>query len=208
MARKSKELLKQAPEILRELHTVLTNNNYKAWLDFGTLLGAVREKGIIKHDLDIDLSIDETDFTKDFILNMKNVGFNLQSQFADKDQYYEVRFVKDSIAVDFFIAKRDQDSNTYKIYDFCWDNSLSNKERRAIREKHGSPMSVNEVPYFELTEIEFMGLSFKIPENYHKHLETLYGSDYMIPNPQWNHKSRSCRKQVEGQFVRRKKFNI
>ena len=44
-----------AVENLREIKNVLDKNNINYWLDFGTLLGAVRNGKIIEWDSDIDL---------------------------------------------------------------------------------------------------------------------------------------------------------
>ena len=42
---------------LMEIKNVLDKHGLKFWLDFGTLLGAVRDKKILPWDVDIDLSL-------------------------------------------------------------------------------------------------------------------------------------------------------
>lgn len=59
---------KRAIETLRKIKKILDKNNINYWLDEGSLLGAVREKKLIKWDHDIDLSIWYTDFEKIKIL--------------------------------------------------------------------------------------------------------------------------------------------
>lgn len=58
-------------EILDFMHGLLTENKIAHWLNFGTLLGAVREQDIIPWDEDVDLGVWEEDVSR--ILELEKV---------------------------------------------------------------------------------------------------------------------------------------
>ena len=55
--RRNASFRKNALEVLSSFDKCMIENNYNYCLIFGTLLGAIREKGFITHDFDIDVAI-------------------------------------------------------------------------------------------------------------------------------------------------------
>ena len=73
-------------QLLGELLRVCAENNLKIFADGGTLLGAVREKGFIKDDDDIDLAMPRADYDKLVELSDHfKPPYFLQSAYTDID---------------------------------------------------------------------------------------------------------------------------
>lgn len=58
------EIQKSSYEILCKFKEICDNNNFKYWLSYGTLLGAVRHQGFIPWDDDIDVQMPRKDYEK------------------------------------------------------------------------------------------------------------------------------------------------
>ena len=70
--------LENGLEALQRFNECFEKNNLKYCLAFGTMLGAVREHGFIKHDLDIDTSMWYDDYTEKLPTYLAEYGFNIK----------------------------------------------------------------------------------------------------------------------------------
>lgn len=91
---KRQQLLKD--NFLDVLNSVYSSkiSNYDVWLDFGTLLGIYRDKGLIKHDLDMDFGIVIDDYL-DFQEKEKellNKGFQKTRELYYNKELMEVSY--------------------------------------------------------------------------------------------------------------------
>lgn len=80
-----REAQKASLDILIEFDRVCKKNNLTYWIDFGTLLGAVRHKGFIPWDDDIDLSMPLDDYKRFLELGQKELSqdYFLQTETTD-----------------------------------------------------------------------------------------------------------------------------
>lgn len=94
------ELKKIQIDILNEVDKFCKNNNINYWLDCGTLLGAVRHKGYIPWDDDIDLGMLRDDYNR-FIktFNQENSKYKLECYENNNKFYYFFGKVLDTSTV-------------------------------------------------------------------------------------------------------------
>ena len=90
-------------KIVEIIDIILKKHNVQYWIDFGTLIGAIRHKGFIPWDDDIDLCIMKDDYLKlpeIFDKELANKGFKLS--YCDSVGSNLIRFIYDKYRIDFF----------------------------------------------------------------------------------------------------------
>lgn len=80
-----REAQKISVDILAEFDRICKKHNLTYWLDFGTLIGAVRHKGFIPWDDDIDLGMPSKDYYKFLEIGQNELsdGYFLQTETTD-----------------------------------------------------------------------------------------------------------------------------
>lgn len=80
--------------LLDTVHKICSENNLIYWIDFGTLLGAVRSKGFIPWDDDVDVSMPLKDYKKFLKISEKNLPKDIFLQTTKTDKFYKQYFAK------------------------------------------------------------------------------------------------------------------
>lgn len=179
ISKKRKYFLENSSPLMENFDLAFKELNISYWLIFGTLLGAIREKGFIQHDLDIDVGVFRCDRTMDLQKILEKYGFRkLRSIILDQvevEETYQYR----NVSIDIFYFEKSVDNLTFFCYDFIRPSTDLLKEGEFI------PRKIT-LPFKGFTDYDFMGISTKVPINFKELLSLHYGADYMIPNPFWS----------------------
>lgn len=176
----SKEIIKEFDQILKELKIPYC-------LMWGSLIGAVREKGFIKHDFDIDIGIWIEDY-KDELLNvLKQRGFIHKDRLLVDNgiSAMEDTVEKNNVAIDIFYLYKDSEGKAYTcVFDYMdgcitWEDCLKKYDNAKLYKYYlNFPSKFIYVP--------FEDFYLPIPHNFHEILTETYGINYMIPDKNWS----------------------
>jgi phosphorylcholine metabolism protein LicD len=187
---KKKQIIFQeyALEALENLYIGINeyNSNVNLWLEFGTLLGAYRDKKFISYDYDLDFGIDHDSLTEELIEHLKNFGFTPISKFVitsddlsinDYNAEYTINF-KGKVNIDLFAFKQIKDSVIFFFFDK--EDGLSWKETERKYNQH-LRAKTKLLSTFSLNDSLFLGKNVRVPTNTKQHLSEIYGDNFMIP---------------------------
>lgn len=166
-----KKTYKFASDILKILINYFNNNNLIYYLEFGTLLGIVRDNKILEWDDDIDISIRSSDFLEinnklDFLLmklkkDFDDIGIQQEKKIRysspDKPIQIDLKFSSILGGINEF------DINISLLY---------------FVDGYGIQV-LNKMPermYFTNENIEWEGLKVRVPKHYEEYLEITYGN--------------------------------
>lgn len=162
---KLEEIQEQLKVYFKDLDDICTENNIEYWADGGTLLGAVRNNGIIPHDDDGDICMYEPEFNK-----FKNI--------IEKDYPQYVIYSTDGLL--FKLMRRE--------YPYVWiDIFFVENHETLVRYKIRRHRSVwpkfyhQKTDVFPLQRIAFEDMMIWIPNNPIPYLERGYGSNWKTP---------------------------
>lgn len=173
--------------VLTEFDSVLRELDIPYCLMWGSLIGAVREKGFIKHDFDIDVAIWKNDYREELIKALNNKGFTLKDRLSVDNgvSAMEETVEKDGVMIDIFYLYKDETGQSYTcVFDYIddcvtWEDCLKKYDNARIFRYY-----LNFPQKFIYTKFE--SISLPIPENYDEILSKTYGPNYMIPDKKWN----------------------
>ena len=125
---KTNDFKKIQVEILKYVDNFCKKNNIKYWLEFGTLLGAVRHKGYIPWDDDIDIGMLREDYNK-FIktFNKNNDKYKVNCIELDENFYTPYGKVFDTTTIIYEPNKKTGIKSSISIDLFILDNIPNNK---------------------------------------------------------------------------------
>lgn len=97
--------------IMKEVHRICENNNIKYFLEGGTLLGAIRHKGFIPWDDDLDISMPREDYEKFIKIAPRELSSEFFMQTIDTDPYYNLYHIPLKIRHNGSVFVEEQEDN-------------------------------------------------------------------------------------------------
>lgn len=164
--------------LLKIFDEICKEQGIEYWLDFGSLLGAVRHNGFIPWDNDIDTAMLNKDFRKIINIIKEGVYPNIEI----------IEHIKDGVAY----LKYKGEPYFYKHIDiFSYDN-----ENDRIRKSFKTPifprysLAIPKEIVFPIKRIKFENIELNCPNNYDLYLRFEYGNYTKLPHstPIWEHK--------------------
>ena len=151
---------------LKKLTNILQNLNIKYWLDYGTLLGAYRNKKVIKHDYDLDVSI---------LFDKEKFNSEDLCEILSKDYYIMHHSVDSYICI---YPKNNHKFTMVHIDIYFWQI-----DDKFMKSSTWSNIYTPKYFYDELESIELNELEFKCPRHLNQYLQFRYGTDFMEEKP-------------------------
>lgn len=179
--KRSQRLHKIGPELMSVVFRSLLENGVDVWLEFGSLLGAIRERNFIPHDEDIDVGVFFSDRDKIHRI-LTSSGLKLFHEFVTiqgEDKGIERTYIYKGLTIDFMFFHLTPDGNmycnTFGAYNSDYDS-------RYI------PVKQIYVPYSGFKNYSFKDINVRIPTDYDAHLKAHYGENYMIPDSKFDYR--------------------
>ena len=171
-----------ALKMITDVTDIMDKHGVKYWLDFGTLLGIVRENRILPWDDDMDISIfpEDIEIMQTKVLpDIKSLNYRTYTRKFEEPEEplkkgnirsFKIRnnrlfFLRGYVKLDIFIMYPHQE-NVY------WYEL-------------GAPHCLPQKLIEEFDTIDFNGKSFRVPKDYDKYLTYHYG-DWRVPNKDYN----------------------
>lgn len=167
-------------DLLYQIDDALNDAGIFYWIDYGTLLGAVREHDFIKHDEDIDIGVVYDDYKRvPPAMEAKGIKMFAQS-FVEGQNGVIQRYIYKGITFDVYFYEIDKDKSTMVCYSFYRVPETRREKKTVVG------VEKFEVPYSGFKKIEFKGRSFNIPKDEDSYLKVLYGDNYLTPDPNFS----------------------
>lgn len=185
-----RKMRKNGLEMLQMADQAFTSMGVQAFLTFGTLLGAYRDKGFIAYDPDVDLGVIDRNLPKNMYEVMAKHGFQLckQNIISETNQVIEDTYIYKGIHLDVF-HYFEEGGDFYTLVAQLHET----KDWKEANATDGFPCEKVSVVKTEFQRQNFMNIEVYMPIKTHEWLVDMYSESYMTPIKNWSeddHKTR------------------
>lgn len=170
----------QGLSVIKTVDSIFADLGIKYFLDFGTLLGFIREHTFIAHDLDIDLGVlKATDLERKKIEEyMLRNGFKKVHEFIFKNTVVEQAYILKGVKADLFYYEHTDVSS------YCYGFS------RLPEKSYSEPddFSTFKFTYTKIDDTEYRivnNMKISVPQNPEELLSQKYGDNWRTPDKSW-----------------------
>ncbi|CDG86477.1 LicD family protein [Xenorhabdus bovienii] len=182
---KRRNLKNKKNELIEIIINFFNDNSYQYWLEYGTLLGAIRSNSILPHDNDIDFGMLKKEWSNEIRNQLKKLGFKLIREFKVNNLVYEESYNFKGVTVDIFYSDITNGNLITPVFRPFWGLTWI----ESLKIKGGVELYEFTNPYNGFKKITFENHEISIPVNSHEHLISYYNENYMIPIKNWQGKN-------------------
>jgi len=186
LEKRRQRFLNNGIDVLNHIDCVLTNASISYSVVFGTLLGAIREKGFIKHDLDIDIAVwynEVGDYLKDILTNNGFTFFrsiNVDGGKWGREETYQYN----GISIDFFYFYDNKEyGDVPYVSGFLLFPGFDNKINCLSARGGMMPVQMFLPLAHETKYVPFETTQVPVPVDAENFLEARYGKTWRVPDP-------------------------
>ena len=183
--RQSQNLRRYHHEILKAFTDALKEIGLPYWLDYGTLLGVIRDNSYVENDMDLDFGMYLHDYTPRITEVLEKYGFKWEfDRLVDggktgRETVYTYKGVHTDIF--FYDVRGGQMSTLVAFPEEGMDYDM-------MIEKYGGMRVYRTThPYMKTKPYRYKDLCVHIPEDEHTYLVSCYGEGYKIKDPNYDY---------------------
>lgn len=175
---KSRSLLQSnGMGICRKINETLSSQGLKYFADHGTLLGLIRENGMIKHDTDMDFSIPPDQELAPVVGVLTQAGFSLVHGFAVNGVVQEITVGYEGLTMDFFKCHAIGDCIGHYVFVTKYDSKTGKYLGTMAHERKRPPLKGLQTQMFGPKH----DVPVSIPVNAVEYLTAAYGN-WRVPD--------------------------
>lgn len=183
-------------------------DSYKPFVDYGTMLGFIRDKGFISHDIDTDIGIicDDIEERKKLLSIFQSESYFITHEFYYLNGLQEFSIEKEGIKTDIIFYGTKTVKAELKMYTYSFSR-LFNKEYKNDLE---IDVFYYEYTYLnELTTSKVKSFDYPIPQNYEVALQERYGENWKVKDSNWDYQDDPSFRKLEdlGYYYNHKRKN-
>lgn len=181
-----KKVQKYGYEALEKIFQISQKGKLPLWIDWGTLLGYVREGRLILHDDDLDIGTYcmEANVHENFLTEMNKEGFRRVREFRDGELLVAEAFEYKGILIDVDYYFRNGNCISWYMFE-------ASEKTKILQSKNQEKMTGMEIYRYDFSPVDIKKGAFKngtkcnIPVEAEKRVVEMYG-------PGWNKPDKSC----------------